>query len=323
MKHKIGISFLLICFWVCQLEAQEKNYAINIPGTDFSIKLVHIPSGAFKMGTAEDAAFRNNNEHQSPSISMDAFYMSSTEITYDQFLAFREREYDASETKRESQYDADATTRPSPPYLDFTYGMGNRDGFPAVSMTQQAALRYCEWLYDKTGVFFRLPTEAEWEYACRAGTSTTFYFGDDIDELDDYAWHYDNSSEKYHKVGEKEPNAWGLYDMLGNVAEYTLDQYQFDFALKMDPSKAHELQTTPKGKYRRTVKGGAYDDTPEDCRCAYRIASNPAWQARDPQIPKSTWWNPDSPFVGFRIVQPTGEWTEAEVRAFFKKVIID
>ena len=71
------------------------------------------------------------------------------------------------------------------------------------------------------------------------------------------------------------------------------------------------------------VKGGAYDDEVDACRCAYRLAANPAWQARDPQIPKSIWWNPDSPFVGFRIVRPAGTFTKVEIEAFFKKVIID
>src|SRR5258708_1686617 len=116
--------------------------------------------------------------------------------------------------------------------------MGKTGGFPANSMIQYAALMYCKWLYKKTGVFYRLPTEAEWEYACRAGAPTAYPFSDGQGEdrrkggartqLSRYAWWKDNSQEKYHAVKQLAPNAWGLYDMLGNVAEWTVDQYYED-----------------------------------------------------------------------------------------------
>jgi len=292
--------------------AQEK-YLEEIPGTEFSIEMIKVPKGTFQLGS--------DDTQQSEPIEMPAFYMSVHEITFDQYLPYREKDFDADTSVWMEDYAADAITRPSPPYLDFTEGMGNRGGYPAVSMTQQAALRYCAWLYIKTGKFYRLPTEAEWEYACRAGSASTYYFGEDPDDLEEYAWYWDNSGEKYQKVGQKAPNAFGLYDMLGNVSEYTADQFEKDLPAIFDESQPQALQTQPKGKYRRAVRGGAYDDLAEDCTCTSRIPSNPAWQARDPQIPKSVWWNPDSPFVGFRVVRPIGEFTPEQVEAYFIKAV--
>ena len=307
--------FLFFCFFLafCTVAPAQEQYLQEIPGTEFSIELIKVPSGTFRMGNAATG--------QSETIEMPSFYMSVYEITFDQYLPYRELDFDADTSSWMEDYAADAITRPSPPYLDFTEGMGNRGGYPAVSMTQQAALRYCAWLYLKTGVFYRLPTEAEWEYACRAGTTADYYFGTNPDDLIDYAWYWDNAGEKYHKVGQKQPNAFGLYDMLGNVAEYTADQFVENLPAIFDESQPQTLQTQPKGKYRRTVRGGAYDDLAEDCRCVSRIPSSPAWQARDTQIPKSVWWNPDSPFVGFRIVRPIGEFSYEDVEAYFMQAV--
>ena len=206
--------------------------------------------------------------------------------------------------------------RPSPPYVDFTLGMGKAGGFPANSVTQYAALMYCKWLYNKTGIFYRLPSEAEWEYACRAGSEKTFPFGDDEKQLADYAWYATNSDNKYHRVKQLKPNKWGLYDMLGNVAEWTLDQYDETYFEKLKTNSVNPVVPL-ETRYPITLKGGYFSNSPADLRCAARLPSAPKWNARDPQIPKSKWWIADAPFVGFRIVRPVRQPAPAEVSQFF------
>jgi formylglycine-generating enzyme required for sulfatase activity len=206
--------------------------------------------------------------------------------------------------------------------MDYTWGMGTQGGVPAVAMTQQGALRYCYWLYQKTGQFYRLPTEAEWEYACRANAEGTLPEGTTQDNLGDYAWYFDNSTEKYHPTGQKKANPWGLYDMLGNVAEWTSDSYVEDY-LAQTSTNSNNPWFKPTAKHSRTVKGGSFDDNPEDCNCTRRVKSLPSWQKRDPQIPKSRWWNTDSSWLGFRVVRPLKQPSAAEIEAYFKEAIID
>jgi formylglycine-generating enzyme required for sulfatase activity len=201
---------------------------------------------------------------------------------------------------------ADALVRPTKPYTDMTFGMG-KEGFPAISMTQHAAKKYCEWLSAKTGRFYRLPTEAEWEYACRAGTTTAYSFGDDASQLDDYAWNYDNSDAKYQKVGQKKPNPWGLYDMHGNVAEWCADQYDARYYSTGAGKVSQNPLNVPTKVEPCVVRGGSWDDDPEQLRSAARRGSHKDWKQQDPQIPQSVWYYTDAQFVGFRVVRPLHE----------------
>ena len=152
-----------------------------------------------------------------------------------------------------------------------------------------------------------------------------FSYGDDIAEIDEYAWHFDNSDEKYHPVGTKKPNPWGLYDMHGNVAEWTLDEYDPEYykTLASEGGVADNPWREPTRLHPRTVKGGSWDDNKEEARSANRVESSPKWKERDPQIPKSFWWNTDSPFVGFRIISPVDQPTAEEQKAFWTKVFGD
>ena len=262
-----------------------KAYEQVIPGTEVSFKLTPIPGGTFTMGTAPEEANRSEEEGPQTEMTISPFWMSVHEVTFDEYEVFREVTLDKAPEGKEDSWDADAITRPSPPYEDPTFGMG-KYGYPAASMTQYAALSYCRWLSVKTGVLYRLPTEAEWEYACRAGSTTAYSFGDDPDSLDTYAWYYDNSDEQYHKVGTKKPNPWGLYDMHGNVAEWTLDQYFPDYYQKMtDKGETTDPWARPVKLHPRTVKGGSWDDDPEILRSGNRTRSSMDWKKRDPSDP--------------------------------------
>jgi formylglycine-generating enzyme required for sulfatase activity len=183
-----------------------------------------------------------------------------------------------------------------------SFGMGQR-GYPAISMTQHAANKYCQWLSAQTGHFYRLPTEAEWEYACRAGTTTAYSFGDDPAQLGEYAWYYDNSNEKYQKVGQKKPNPWGLHDMHGNVMEWCSDQFAEDYFTRIK-DKPENPFLRPEKLYPRSVRGGGWDDDPEQLRSAHRRGSDPYWKVQDPQLPKSIWYHTDAIWLGFRLVRP-------------------
>lgn len=252
-------------------------------------------------------------------VKVDSFWMGRFEVSYDEFALFYHREMDSNASQHPSgKFAVDAVTRPTPQYMDYTFGMGS-NGHPAVSMTQQAALRYCEWLYLKTGIFFRLPTEAEWEYACRLGRTDSLAEG----RLKEYAWYRENSNGKYHRLGTRQANLLGIFDLLGNVAEWTLDEYRSDYPAAIGPAPADNPWLVPTHRHSRTVRGGSYQSPAEACSCTARLRSSPRWQARDPQIPKSKWWNTDAPFVGFRLASPVVQPSEEKVKAFFAKAIVD
>jgi formylglycine-generating enzyme required for sulfatase activity len=265
--------------------------------------MVPIPGGEFMMGSPDTEAHRRPDEGPQRKVKISPFWMQQCEVTWDEFEPFmfnieEGRDQDATNAGHIS----DAVSKPSSPYIHPSVGMG-KSGFPAVAMTQHAANKYCQWLSAKTGHFYRLPTEAEWEYACRAGTTNAYSYGDDPQKLQDYAWLWYNSNDKYQRVGRKKPNPWGLYDMHGNVAEWCLDQYDPDFYGR----QKDELSLNPWNKatqpYPHVVRGGSWDGDPEQLRSANREKSDKSWNL-DTGLPPTTWYANGATFVGFRVVRP-------------------
>jgi formylglycine-generating enzyme required for sulfatase activity/mono/diheme cytochrome c family protein len=271
-------------------------YEVTIPHTVVSYGMTLIPAGDFVMGTAESEAGRKPNEGPQHKVHVDAFWMQTHEVTWDEYRLFMFAQQ-AGEPANPDEV-VDAISRPTHPYVEMSFGMGI-NGYPAISMTQHAANKYAEWLSAKTGEFYRLPTEAEWEYACRAGSTTAYLSGNDPAKLGDYAWYADNSNNKYQKVATKKPNAWGLFDMLGNVQEWTLDQLApYSSSGETNP---WVRSTKP---YPQVTKGGSWSDSAADVRCGARVGSDPSWKQQDPQLPKSIWYHTDAQWLGFRLVRP-------------------
>ncbi|EMI19223.1 Formylglycine-generating sulfatase enzyme [Rhodopirellula maiorica SM1] len=299
---------------VAATEAEMKPYAEPIEHTELAIEMVPIQGGTFTMGTPESEADRNEDEGPQHEVTVDPFWMGKYEITWDQYDVWSEQ----MDQRRRTMLSIPATPRdelvdgiskPTEPYTDMSFGMG-KERYPAISMTQHAARTFCKWLSAKTGRYYRLPTEAEWEYAARAGTETAYSFGDDPEQLDDYAWYFDNSDDAYHEVGQKKPNPWGLYDMHGNVAEWVLDQYVDNF-YSQHPKIKNPL-AIPSTLYPRIVRGGGWDDDPDMLRSGVREGSSEEWKEQDPQLPQSIWYLTDAQGVGFRVVRPLIEPTADE-----------
>jgi formylglycine-generating enzyme required for sulfatase activity len=260
--------------WLLAFQSEFKAYKETIPGTKVSFEMVPIEAGEFEMGSD-----RKNESPRHP-VRVSAFWMSKYEITWDEYRLFMFSKPDG----------ADAVSRPTRPYMEMSFGMGI-EGFPAISMTQHAANKYAEWLSAKTHEFYRLPTEAEWEYAC----------GADPADLNASAWFVANSGAKYHKIGTKSANLHGLYDMLGNVMEWTLDQFSTDFYAQSPRDDPWNKPTRP---YPLSVRGGSWMDPASELRCSARTPSDPSWKQQDPQLPKSIWYETDAQGLGFRLVRP-------------------
>ncbi|MCP4702648.1 MAG: SUMF1/EgtB/PvdO family nonheme iron enzyme [Gammaproteobacteria bacterium] len=202
--------------------------------------MVCIPGGIFKMGDIQGGG--EDNEKPVHEVTLDVFAIGRYPVTFDDYDKF------CTATGRVKARDQ---------------GWG-RNRHPVINVSWEDAAAYCEWLSEQTGAGYRLPTEAEWEYACRAESETAYYFGNDEQALTENAWYSENSGSKTHPVGEKTANAWGLYELSGNVCEWVQDLYA---------EYSEEAQTNPTGPEtgsRRVMRGGSWLDDAGGCRSAYR-----------------------------------------------------
>ena len=287
-------------------EADMKDYKTKIPKSGVEFEMVAIKGGEFMMGSPDDEKGRFDDEGPQHKVKVDPFWMGKYEVTWNMYEPFQitgiARNKDGSpEQVPEGAEPVDIVSSPTTPYQEMSFGMGS-DGFPAICMTQHAAQKFCEWLSAQTGHYYRLPTEAEWEYACRAGTTGAFSCPED--ELADHAvMDPEQVRVGYEKVGTKKPNPWGLYDMHGNVMEWVLDQYIPDAYSKRKGLSENPLDI-PDALYPRVARGGSWYDPPEELRSARRIFSDPSWKDQDPQLPKSIWYHTDAQWLGMRIIRP-------------------
>ncbi len=334
---------------VAKTEKEMKLYTERL-NDKVAFDMVPIRGGKFMMGSPvrephrwlKDAKHRETRDNEGNRISdegpqheveIEPFWMGKCEVTWDEYELFdaperyqrdmwlahpRVRAEGRGRFKTKRERLCDAITLPSHlPYTDLSYGMG-RKGYPAIGMSQLAARVYCKWLTAKTGRFYRLPTEAEWEYACRAGTTTAYSFGDDPKDLDKYAWYFDNTgdTDSYKRVRQRKPNPWELYDMHGNVSEWCLDQYYSDYYKRFIGKTVKSPHAVATRRDPCVARGGCFDDDADRLRSAARTYSTKEWRMEDPRVPPSISYNTECYTPGIRLVRPLKIPTEEEARAY-------
>lgn len=287
-------------------DATKERYSETVTlaaGKTVSFEMILVPGGTFLMGSPETESGRKADEGPVRQVRLSPYYLAATETTMELFLGFY-RETVSSAVVPVMPDGVDTVTGPTPVYGDMT--MGRSLAHPAIGMTWLNAQAFCRWLGAKTGKPYRLPTEAEWEYACRAGSDTVYGFGNDATQLADYAWFDDNSLVTPHAVGTRRPNPWGFFDLLGNVAEWVQDIYAAGYEAAT-PGVAVTDPTGPAEGKVHVARGGGYRSPAAALRCAARDAERSWWRAGDPQLPKSRWWLPSMDQVGLRVACSAAE----------------
>jgi len=251
-NRRTGITLLSVALLgVCLVAATRPASSTSEParkvsldlGNGLSMEMFLIPAGKFLMGSPEGEKGRSTNEGPLHEVTISrAFYMGVFEVTQEQYEAVMGK--------------------------DPSHFKGAKN--PVETVSWHDAVDFCKKLAEKTGKKVRLPTEAEWEYACRAGSKTRFCFGDDETDLRDHTWYTANSDSKTHPAGEKTPNAWGLYDMHGNVWEWCSDCWAVSYA----NAKNEDPQGPASGAFR-VLRGGGWNVNPTYCRSALRFRSSP------------------------------------------------
>jgi formylglycine-generating enzyme required for sulfatase activity len=280
--------------------------------------LVPIPGGTFRMGSPPTEKGRKRDEGPQRQVTVRPFFMGKHEVTWEAYHLFLDRGLEQT-LAGASGNGPDALTYPTPPYADETFGLG-RGKTPNLAVTWHAAMEFARFISRNTGKVYRLPTEAEWEYACRAGATTAYSFGPSPSKLGDHAWFAANSGKRPHPVGGKLPNAFGLFDIHGNVSEWVIDRYSPDSYTR--PAGAGLPVALPgEARYPHVVRGGSWKEPATALRCAARRFSEPSWSKQDPQTPQSIWWHTEATEVGFRLVHVPEEYPA--LRGFRSRVIGD
>jgi len=305
-----------------------KNYTEEIPGSTVKFHMIAVPGGTFQMGSPEPEPYRRPDEGPAHSVKLSQFWMGQAEVSWREFEVFYAQRKVPG--KNEGGPDSpDAQTGPTPPYgsPDQGWGKGYR---PMITLTHHAAMIYCQWLSEVTGKKYRLPTEAEWEYACRSGSATPYFFPGDparftarswlnrlrgvkTNPIADYAWYAINSEGKSHLPGADKPNLWGFSNMLGNVKEFCLDWYDSRAYSQYSGTEEAVNPRGPESGEEHVIRGGSFRSDAADLRAAARdYTRTEAWLVTDPQNPKSIWWYSDCVDVGFRVVREYEDGKEME-----------
>ncbi|HVK18789.1 MAG TPA: SUMF1/EgtB/PvdO family nonheme iron enzyme [Fimbriiglobus sp.] len=306
-----------------------KNFTETLPG-DVKFEMVYVPGGEFVMGSPESEPGHQPDEGPQHKVRVKPFWLAKCEVTWEEYYDFWKDEglFKTDEVPQELQANLkpDAITKPTNTYVDELYDHG-KEGHPAICMTHHAAMMYCHWLRWKTKKGYRLPTEAEWEFACRAGRTGPYGFDEKTEKLEDHAWlkansaseehsaesqRKDNGDPTTHKVGTKKPNKYGLHDMHGNVWEWCLDYHDPKFYAKFpaDVVTLGPVNRPTDKKWSHTVRGGSWADKADRLRSAARRGSDKSWMKHDPQLPQSIWWLTRMDVVGFRVALPVEEYPE-------------
>jgi len=298
------------------------SFTEYIPGSTVSFEMVAIPGGTFNLGSPDNELYRNADEGPVRKVIISPFFMGRIEVSWDEYLAFYKET--ATQGKTSDAYlDAgsaktDAISGPTPPWgaPDQGWGKGSR---PAITMTHHAAEVYCQWLSKKTGKKYRLPTEAEWEYAARGGTSGPYFFegdqkkinedrflnrmlGADTSAIAPYIIYQTNSSGITNTPAAVKENPFGLVNMMGNVSEFCQDWYS-ENTYASYPESGVTDPAGPAAGTEHVIRGGSFNSLSTEVRCAARDHTRTtAWLKTDPQIPKSIWWYSDCLHTGFRVV---------------------
>lgn len=299
---------------------QFENYSEKIPGTSVSFEMKAIPGAIFEMGSPADEPYRYTNEGPVRKVKVDSFWMAEVEVTWNEYLAFfnATSSQGRKEVEASTNEEVDGITGATPPWgaPDQGWGMGER---PAITMSHHAAETYCRWLSSVTGKNYRLPTEAEWEYAARGGISGPYFFegspkdfesegiwnsifGADTSVINSYVVYQENSPVMTQPPTSVKPNPFGLKNMLGNVAEFCLDYYDPQVYAKY-PKGVVNNPRGPRNGTEHVIRGGSFKNSAKDLRIARRdFTKTKEWLVTDPQIPKSIWWYSDCKHVGFRVI---------------------